>query len=763
MLRCSNVCLRYLGAGTRIHSAGSQALLKASALPRSRFDSFQRNASSATQPYPFDTENDYSEQWDRNRERRPRVRQVGTGLEDSYRNVRLSETLSYSRKQKKRARREIRGDNKEVDLLMELSKGRSLPEGVNPTVVNKELQWLKDPKELSNRVARLLDAGQVPLAVAMIRKSESLRIDSSAAWNRLLGHCFKRGAPLAAFKFYNDMKKRARAPTDRTYTVMLRGLCLRSRQSVKHVELAKRVYQQLLSPSSGVQPSHYHHHAMLEVCGTYHDMDALWDVIGKLPENGRSKPNAQTFTVILMALRNSFDNDIESIPEDKMELRKKKRESFIRDSKRIWLEIITQWQKGQLEIDNELVGAMATVLSDPMDELNSYNVLALFNQTMGIPILLSQPKDLSMKGSAQGKWEAAVRASKDRPNYTNWQSLNSESDAADEEELEDIPFEEEGNHGLEDENAWEHNLEGVFDPVDKVNTADGPSFLVPNNMVLNHILTVCRILSKGTAAGRGYWNLFTLDEKGYNVKPDEGNFHEYLRLLRISRSSHTAVDVIKQQMVPAGLVEGKTFHIAMSCCLRDRTNPNVLVNAQALLSLMKDTLPLPDPRPLKSFIDLSDALTENPQWLLGLRGLEDIDQNSTNLTMMGRNMRWALHKTVIASLEPHINRLYESMKQQADLPPPSFSAPSPSADAVNGFLAVEFMIKAREMLDKCLGSQFEDIITKSDRDWVAPLAIKLRMFSKSEVANKLRKAHIRPLTHHYLSEKAAETEDAQSC
>jgi hypothetical protein len=113
--------------------------------------------------------------------------------------------MKFSRKQRKNTRRETRGDNTEVEMLTELAKGRDLPEGVRSTIVNKELQWLKDPKELSIRVARLLSAGQVPLAVAIVRRSESLRIDTSAAWNRLLDYCFKRGAPLAAFKFYNDV------------------------------------------------------------------------------------------------------------------------------------------------------------------------------------------------------------------------------------------------------------------------------------------------------------------------------------------------------------------------------------------------------------------------------------------------------------------------------------------------------------------------------------------------------------------------------
>ena len=91
-------------------------------------------------------------------------------------------------------------------MLMDLAKGKGIPDGVNSFVVTRELHWLQDPKEFGIRIARLLQTNKVPLAVAMIRRAESMKMDVSTAWNRLLGHCFERGAPLAAFRFYNDVR-----------------------------------------------------------------------------------------------------------------------------------------------------------------------------------------------------------------------------------------------------------------------------------------------------------------------------------------------------------------------------------------------------------------------------------------------------------------------------------------------------------------------------------------------------------------------------
>jgi hypothetical protein len=98
------------------------------------------------------------------------------------------------------------GNKEQVDKLMELAKGSGLPDGINSSVVARELHWLKDPKELGIRIGILLKANKVPLAIAMIRRAESMKMETSASWNRLLSYCFERGAPLAAFRFYNDVR-----------------------------------------------------------------------------------------------------------------------------------------------------------------------------------------------------------------------------------------------------------------------------------------------------------------------------------------------------------------------------------------------------------------------------------------------------------------------------------------------------------------------------------------------------------------------------
>lgn len=86
------------------------------------------------------------------------------------------------------------------------ARGRAdLTSRVNRKVVEMEIKWLQDPRALADRVARLLGAGNVALAAALVREAQKERMECSVAWNRLLEYCMENGRALAAFKFYNEV------------------------------------------------------------------------------------------------------------------------------------------------------------------------------------------------------------------------------------------------------------------------------------------------------------------------------------------------------------------------------------------------------------------------------------------------------------------------------------------------------------------------------------------------------------------------------
>lgn len=90
---------------------------------------------------------------------------------------------------------------------MELASGktRGMEHGMKPKALERELEWLQDPRALADRVGRLLNAGDVVSATALFRHAHKERMPITAAWNRLMQYCMDRYHWKAAYKFYNDV------------------------------------------------------------------------------------------------------------------------------------------------------------------------------------------------------------------------------------------------------------------------------------------------------------------------------------------------------------------------------------------------------------------------------------------------------------------------------------------------------------------------------------------------------------------------------
>ena len=86
-----------------------------------------------------------------------------------------------------------------------------VPELIRPSLsekmISKELEWLRDPKDLANRVARLLkgDVGDVASAAELVRRAQKSGIPCIVSWNNVLHHMMENRQPLAAFRLYNDV------------------------------------------------------------------------------------------------------------------------------------------------------------------------------------------------------------------------------------------------------------------------------------------------------------------------------------------------------------------------------------------------------------------------------------------------------------------------------------------------------------------------------------------------------------------------------
>jgi hypothetical protein len=96
-------------------------------------------------------------------------------------------------------------------VLLEIASGGAHPDGgpladiVRRKVVKKELQWLQDPKALADRVAKILQADDFALAVAIVRGAQKENMECSVGWNHLLEYCMNKTQPKAAWKLYNEV------------------------------------------------------------------------------------------------------------------------------------------------------------------------------------------------------------------------------------------------------------------------------------------------------------------------------------------------------------------------------------------------------------------------------------------------------------------------------------------------------------------------------------------------------------------------------
>ncbi|OJD21092.1 hypothetical protein ACJ73_07569 [Blastomyces percursus] len=574
-----------------------------------------------------------------------------------------------------------------------------------PTVSKKaidiELEWVRDRVALSNRVKQILKKGDFEKAVTLVRTAQSRGYDCIVAWNELLDHEMKNDKPVAAFKLYNDIKKRGRKPNTYTYTIMFRGLAHSS--SNKAVQIARSIYKSLCSPNSGVKPSILHANAVLGVCSRHSNMDALWEVVGSLPERGEGAADSRTFTIILNGIRTRTAHEIKAFnPRSQADGIAEKRAVSVREGKRIWADVVRRWRMGEFVVDQPLVSAMGRLLVSGLRKRDCLDVFALLHQTMEVPLLEDvdtqlealrsreqvKPTEQDILKLAEEQQEASSESSpepekvlmnsdKTNPVLNQEPKQISEEPKRISEELESLPEEPElvsEESGLPGEETEQFNEEpeplseteefkGLFNPVDltqirKTSQANRharrPKITrpIPTNDELSLVLAASRTTPNGIAIGRAYWEHFTSGPAQSAIKPDTHSFHEYLRLLRIARSSAETLRVIKAMVPRAGMVARKTFVIAISCCSRDRKNPHVLETASQLVIIMDTALMQPEPEILSKYVELvrygisEESVQESAPVLSRMS-----ETQTTDLLFKKRIL------DAIAALRPHVDKL----------------------------------------------------------------------------------------------------------
>ncbi|KAJ5896397.1 uncharacterized protein N7473_005796 [Penicillium subrubescens] len=650
--------------------------------------------------------------------------------------------------------RKLRGDKPVVDVekrkqeeraLMAIAAGSKSEDGeMNDEIrgasysrktISMELKWLEDPRDLADRVARILQSGDPGMAAALVRQAQKDGKRTDVAWNHLLSYCMQRGFPQVAWKFYNDMKKRGRMPTSVTYTLMLKGLA-DAPKSVANVRMAESIYKSI--KTSEVEPSIIHTNAMLSVCDRHNDMESLWRIAGDLPEEGPQAPDMRTYTIILGALQYAARHDIDKMSPNDTDKIVERKDQMVMEGKRIWADVLYRWTKDQLQIDNHVVNAMASLLLEGARERDYYDVLALYHQTMGIPIFAKQPAETTKCSRFTMFRLAFLRRSQELVSQRtddvpfvdeNNQPLREEPD------VEEEALEEEGEEEVE-------NFDKIFDPV--VPKTAELSYLQPGSKELTFIEDVCHRLPQGFAAGYSYWDHLTVESET-RFDPDAVAYAQYLRLLRAGRASKRAIQVLQNQALPAGLANEKLFHLAMACCRRDRNNASVLLHANELLEIMHKALVLPDPRVLESYLELVQNLSQAPHVLLHLRGLPKEDRSKVNdLRVLGKRLQADLHTAAINALRPQVHQLHEALQEGKPGRSSRWGALKNGSGDISGALAVKVMARVRTVIDETLKSEYTPFVAKDVRKILQSESKLLRTYSDKETLKKFSNFSVHP-------------------
>lgn len=393
------------------------------------------------------------------------------------------------------------------------------------------------------------------------------------SWNHIIDHYLAKGKVSAAFKIYNDMKKRGQFPDSYTYTILLRGLSINATESGA-VGKALSVYHSMSAPNSRVQPSIIHTNAVLRVCARAMDMDGLWGIAAKIPERGPGAATSITYATILNAIHQSL---IVKIPTGEEPNETAARlERGIMEGRRVWGDIRTKWKNADIIMEEELVCAMGRLLLTGPRPRDWDDVLSLVEQTMNIPRLVPR----------------IGTEAREKAGYPRLRAPN-------------VPeqFRFDDDH-LAPENPPMRG--GEFIPIVQQETG-GPFsnplvFAKPSNNTLSMVQEACQKVVAIKAADE-YWTL--LIEK-YNITPDANNLHARLRNLRQNRSSARAVQTLRDILLLQGLrPRGATFRIAMSTCVRDKNNRKSLKHGAEIMDIMSKTLEDADAKVVAMFADLT--------------------------------------------------------------------------------------------------------------------------------------------------------------
>ncbi|PSK58732.1 Pentatricopeptide repeat-containing protein 2, mitochondrial [Elsinoe australis] len=264
---------------------------------------------------------------------------------------------------------------KEVDIGNAL---RSTPDEHEKRQLKRELDFLTDRVKLTDAIRKHLFHGGFSKALHLVRVA-SASTKCTVSWNAIIEFLVEKREFDAAFRIYNEMKKRAQFPDAITITHLLKGLAQKPVKK-QQVSMAMKVYDALDAQTSHVKRSIIHTNSMLKVCINSGDMDLMWKLISQMPERGDGAMDRITFSTIFQGLK----EQMQSSSGKDAPLRGATKEG-LSDGRRLWNIATEKWRSGGLQMDDVLLRSYLQLLLTDANEETALEVLGCIELTMGIP------------------------------------------------------------------------------------------------------------------------------------------------------------------------------------------------------------------------------------------------------------------------------------------------------------------------------------------------------------------------------------------
>lgn len=484
-----------------------------------------------------------------------------------------------------------------------------------------EIHYLSDPVKLAERVRQLvLSAPGLDKAVELVRVA-SRSMNCVVAWNRIINRLMETSQPTQALSLYNEMKKRAQFPDSYTYVALLKGLRAKEGASShgieKSLQTALKVYNSLYAPNSRIQPAIIHTNAVLQVCSLALDMDALWSVVSKIPDTGAGSADKQTYTTILHAIREGASRPkADGVTSNDSTIAKAK---AVEDGRRMWVDIVRRWKSGEVEMDEELVTAMAKLLLLSVRMRDWDDVLDLFKQTMNLERLVAPlghaDRQTGHVPQATGEGAKGRESGGSFGGFDEDEAVDPSSGPSTVEAFRPREMDETSSSGPRQNKRLE-----TF------------AFAKPGNATLNNILAAC-FQMRAPKTATEYWKHLTSEP--YNVAPDVANFNSILRVYAVNRTSRKAAELVTELSSRGLTPTQNTIRFAMNACYRDKKNTSSLDHAGKVIDAMEKHLEDPDPTPLIQYLSLALSTDDGDRIVRAIDRLDPIVHNLRSMLSYG--------------------------------------------------------------------------------------------------------------------------------